>query len=207
MARKSGVDGIRVTFEPGEREIFHQAGMTLLETAQRHDVRIASACGGRGICKTCIVHLTDGRIPPASDADKHFFSEAKIGKGWRRACQIEPQASCTVHVPARARADSARMHIDAADFWIPPEPVVRTVQISLSPPTLDDKVADADRLIATINREPGDSCTKVDMNVLRSLSETLRRHDWKVQAVVRLDEVVAVQASNTKLLGLAVASF
>jgi uncharacterized 2Fe-2S/4Fe-4S cluster protein (DUF4445 family) len=203
-ARKSSADDIRVTFEPDGREVVHRPGMTLLQTALQHDVRIANACGGRGICKTCIVHFTDGPVPEPSDADRHFFSAGKIAKGWRRACQIEPATSCTVHVPARGRAESARMHIDAADFWIPPEPAVFVRQLSLSPPTLDDKTADADRLIAAIDRESGPSCQRLDVNVLRSLSETLRKSDWNVQAVTRFDEVIAVQAPNTKLLGLAV---
>lgn len=203
-AQQSSVDSVRVTFDPGNKEIGHQSGMTLLTTAQQHDVKITSACGGRGICKTCIVHFTDGLIPAASDADKHFFSEGKIKKGWRRACQIEPEADCTVHIPARARADSARMQVDGSDFWIPPEPVVKTIELSLSAPTLDDKFADSDRLIAAINNVSDAPCKKIDLNVLRSLSEVLRQHDWNVQAIVRFDEVIAVQAQDTKLTGLAV---
>lgn len=203
-APEKSAGGIRVTFDPGARQVVHPGGLTLLATAQQNGVRIASACGGRGICKTCVVQFTDGRVPQASVADKRFFSEGKIAKGWRRACQIEPEADCTVHVPARARADSARTHVDVADFWIPPEPVVGSIQLSLTPPTLDDKQADADRLIAAVNQLSAEPCRKVDVNVLRTLPETLRRHDWQAQAVVRLDEVIAVQVSATKLLGLAV---
>jgi uncharacterized 2Fe-2S/4Fe-4S cluster protein (DUF4445 family) len=203
-AQKSSVDSVSVTFDPGNTEVEHHAGATLLDSAQQHDIKISSACGGRGICKTCIVHFTDGPVPAASDADKHFFSEGKIKKGWRRACQIEPEADCTVHIPARARADSARMQVDGSDFWVPPEPVVKTVKLSLSAPTLDDKLADADRLIAAINEVSDKPCKKIDVNVLRSLSEELRQHDWNVQVVVRFDEVIAVQAQDTKLTGLAV---
>ena len=203
-ARKSPGKAIHVRFDPGASEIVHQPGSTLLAAAQQHDVRITSACGGRGICKTCIVRFTDGQVPAASDADKRFFSEGKIKKGWRRACQIEPQGNCTIHIPPRARAESARMQVDGADFWIPPEPAVRAIQVFLSAPTLDDGVADADRVIAAINAKSGDSCKKIDDNVLRVLPETLRQHDWNVQAVVRVDEVIAIQPQEARLAGLAV---
>ena len=203
-AQKSPANTIQVRFDPGARDFTHRPGVTLLATAQQHDVRITSACGGRGICKTCIVHFTDGHVPAASDADKRFFSEGKIEKGWRRACQVAPDGNCTVHIPARARADSARMQVDGSDFWVPPEPVVKTIQVSLTAPTLDDKLADADRLIAAINDGSRITCKKIDANSLRTLSETLRRHDWNVQAIVRFEEVIAVQAQETKLTGLAV---
>jgi uncharacterized 2Fe-2S/4Fe-4S cluster protein (DUF4445 family) len=203
-ARKSPGKAIHVRFDPGASEIVHQPGHTLLATAQQHDVRITSACGGRGICKTCIVHFTDGDVPAASDADKRFFSEGKLRKGWRRACQIEPHGNCTVHIPPRARAESARMQVDGSDFWIPPEPGVTAIQVSLTAATLDDGLADADRVIAAINNESGDGCKRIDANVLRLLSETLRQNDWNVQAVVRCDEVIAIQAQETRLAGLAV---
>lgn len=203
-AHKASGAAVRVTFDPGDREVEHQPGETLLNTAQRNGIRITSACGGRGICKTCIVHFTDGHAPTAADSDKHFFSEEKIRKGWRRACQIRPETNCTVHVPARARADSVRMQVDGSDFWVPPEPVVATVDLTLEAPTLDDKLADADRLLLSINSQAGISCERIDINVLRKVPETLRQNDWKVQVVVRCSEVIAIHARQTKLIGLAV---
>jgi uncharacterized 2Fe-2S/4Fe-4S cluster protein (DUF4445 family) len=203
-AQKSNARGIRVTFDPGNREVGHQAGRTLLTTARNHDVKITSACGGRGICKTCIVHFVDGHIPDASDSDKAFFSKAKIRKGWRRACQVEPEANCTIRIPARARADSARMQVDGSDFWILPEPVVKTFQLSVSAPSSDDELADADRLIAAINKVSSAPCKSIDVNVLREISKTLRQHDWNVQAILRFDKIIALQAHGTKLIGLAI---
>ena len=202
--KKSSVEGINVTFDPGNIEVAHQAGATLLATAQQHGIKISSACGGRGICKTCIVHFVDDRAPAASAADKHFFSAGKIQQGWRRACQIEPEANCRVHIPARSRAESARMQVDGSDFWVPPEPVVKAIQVSPKPPALDDGLADADRLLVEVNKVLDEPCNKIDAMVLRSLSTTIRSHDWTAQAVVRFDEVIAVQAPDTKLLGLAV---
>ena len=198
------IDSIRVTFDPDNRQGVHQAGTTLLATAQQHGVAIANACGGRGICKTCVVHFIDGNVPEASAADQHFFSAARLGKGWRRACQVEPNANCTVHIPARARAVSERMQVDGSDFWIPPEPAVKTFSLSLGAPSLEDSLADADRLMKAVNDAAGISCSKIDANVLRSLPETMRQHDWNVAAVVRFDEIIALQAHDAKLTGLAV---
>lgn len=199
-----GTSSNRVTFDPDKRDVSHQSGDTLLTTAQKHGIKIASACGGRGICKTCVIRFVDGDIPEASDSDRHFFSAAKTKKGWRRACQIHPEANCKVHVPARARADSARMQVDGADFWVAPEPLVTSVPLNLSAPTLDDKLADADRVMLAINNESGKACRSIDADVLRSLSRTLRQETWKAQAVVRCGEVISVQEAKTRLIGLAV---
>lgn len=204
IVQDSFADSVQVTFDPGNKKVGLQSGMTLLTIAQKHDVKIASACGGRGICKTCVVRFVDGHVPAASSADNHFFSPAKINKGWRRACQTEPQASCTVHIPARTRAESARMQVDGSDFWIPPEPVVQSFDLSLTAPSLDDNLADAERLIAAINNVSDNPCSKIDFNVLSKLPDTLRRHNWNVEAVVRFDEVIAVRAQAQRLTGLAV---
>jgi uncharacterized 2Fe-2S/4Fe-4S cluster protein (DUF4445 family) len=204
MRVKAATQGIRIQFDPDAVEIHTPPGKSLLDYAKENDVRIASACGGRGICKSCVVHFTGGEIPEASNGDKQFFSTAKLAKGWRRACQVTPAADCRISIPARARAVSARMQVDGADFWVQPEPAVHSFEVTLDTPVLDNPVADCDRLMAAINNIEADACRSVDIEVMRTISALLRENNQCVQAVVRAGEVIAVQPVNTRLVGLAV---
>jgi uncharacterized 2Fe-2S/4Fe-4S cluster protein (DUF4445 family) len=194
----------RIIFEPGTVEACNDNNETLLDCARQAGVKIASACGGRGICKTCIVHFTGGDVPQASDSDRVFFSSAKLEKGWRRACQTTPVADCQIHIPARARAESSRMQVDGSEFWIEPDPVVSTIKVKLEPPTLADQRGDNERLLHAVNQQLTGGCSSIDIYLLRVLPDILRRNKWSVQAVIRQDEIVAVLPADARLVGLAI---
>ncbi len=97
------MSGIDVLFQPLGRRVVAGPGETLLEAARRHGVRIVSACGGRGICRSCAVRI-EGAVPLPNDGDEETFDAAELAAGWRRACRLVPLGSCTVHVPARTAA-------------------------------------------------------------------------------------------------------
>jgi uncharacterized 2Fe-2S/4Fe-4S cluster protein (DUF4445 family) len=204
QAVKSATRGISIIFDPDAVKIHTAPGKTLLDSAKANGIRIASACGGRGICKSCVVHFTGGEVPEPSNGDKQFFSAAKLAKGWRRACQVSPTAGCRIHIPARTRAASARMQVDGADFWVRPEPVVHAVEVTLDTPVLDNPVADCDRLMNAVNGIEAGACGSVDIEVMRTLPPILRQNNQCVQAVLHSAEVIAVQPVNTRLIGLAV---
>ncbi|HEY90929.1 MAG TPA: ATP-binding protein, partial [Dehalococcoidia bacterium] len=71
-------------------------------------------------------------------------------------------------------------------------------------PSISDQMADADRLIETLNREHPEDCHRVDAGVLQGLSPLLRSWDWECKASIRDDEVIAVRPRGVKNLGLAV---
>ena len=193
-----------VTFDPADTSIQSVADETLLNCARRAGVKISSTCGGRGICKSCIVKVTEGELPAPSEGDKQFFSAHKLDQGWRRACQVIPEYDCGIHVPARSRAESIRHQQDAADFWVQPDPAVHTFRVALTAPSFEDASADVERLMTEITRSAGQPCNSMDYDVMRGLPGILRDNNWCVQAVVRFGEIIAVQPGNTRLVGLAV---
>jgi uncharacterized 2Fe-2S/4Fe-4S cluster protein (DUF4445 family) len=202
--KTSRTQSATVTFDPAAKVAQSLPAETLLDCARRAGVKISSVCGGRGICKSCIVHFTDGDIPAPSAGDRQFFSAHKLEQGWRRACQVIADADCGIHVPARSRAESLRHQQDGVDFWVQPDPVVHTFRMALQAPSLEDPRSDAKRLMAEINTSSVQQCHSMDIEVMRSLPQILRANDWCVQAVVRFGEVIAVQPGNTPLVGLAV---
>ncbi len=205
-ARESRAAGAKLTvvFDPEGVEVQAGQGTTLLECARQGGARIASTCGGRGICKSCVVQVTEGAIPPTSSEDQQFFSRARLEKGWRRACQAVPGGDCRVHVPARVRAVPARVQVDGADFWVPPDPAVRAFPLAMNAATIVSGQIDANRLLAAVNNESPGACNSVDSEVLKVLPAVMHESGSKWRAVVRSGEIIAIQREACRLVGLAI---
>ena len=84
------------------------------------------------------------------------------------------------------------------------DPVVRSYDLSLPPPSLSDVRGDDERLFAALQQQHGVVCTGIDQEIARLLSPSLRSFQWQVAASVRDQEVVALALSNSRCLGMAV---
>lgn len=73
-----------IIFKPDDKEISIHAGATLLEAAGQAGIIINSVCGGKGICKKCLVNLEPGARQV-------------------RACQYSVQSDLTITIPASSR--------------------------------------------------------------------------------------------------------
>jgi uncharacterized 2Fe-2S/4Fe-4S cluster protein (DUF4445 family) len=71
----------------------------------------------------------------------------------------------------------------------------------LTPPTLSERLSDADRLLELL---AAGGVTRMDLTAMRALPSLLRGNEWRVRAAVKGDEVIGVYAPNTPALGLAV---
>lgn len=205
QAQESPHTGHWITFEPDEQRIFSLPAETLLDTARRAGVRIASVCGGRGLCQSCVVRVTEGPVGPPSQEDIEFFSPEEISKNWRRACQSLSHGDCRVEVSARARAVPLRTEVESEDVWVRPDPAVRLYPVKVAAPTLEHPDADDQRLLSALNEKWPGTCSRIDLDVLRQLPGTLRSLSGDVVAVVRFGEVIGVFAPKKEPLpGLAV---
>jgi len=93
--------GCHATFLPGGQMIVSLPGETALDCARRAGVRIASVCGGRGLCRSCVIRIVEGHVCPPSEQDREFFSEQELADNWRRACQTFLSGDCRIEVSAR----------------------------------------------------------------------------------------------------------
>jgi uncharacterized 2Fe-2S/4Fe-4S cluster protein (DUF4445 family) len=92
-----------ITFKPDGRQISIHAGATLLDAAGQAGIILNTVCGGKGICKKCIVNLDpDGRgvlacqhyidsdltvtVPPSS----RFFEHKILTEGVAPQTEIQP---------------------------------------------------------------------------------------------------------------------
>jgi uncharacterized 2Fe-2S/4Fe-4S cluster protein (DUF4445 family) len=191
-----------VRFAHLERVITAQAGDTLFQSARRNGVRIVGACGGRGTCGTCSVHVIEGEVEHSVHTRRDSDATgAKRGK-WQRACQLRAVSDCTVEVAPRSLAPVVRADVpgSASAEPLPLDPVIRSVDVSVTPASLADPASDFERVRRAL---PGQHL-RLDLAAVRQLPGVLRAHSWSVRAHLRHEELIGVAAPGSACLGLAV---
>jgi len=133
-----------------------------------------------------------------------ILTSQELKEGWRLACQTYPISDCKLTLPAESMTTPQRIQVEGLETTVHPEPPVRTYRLQLTAPDLSTPQADVDRLLEALNRQHSLQCSKVDIGALHILSDQLRSWDWKCQAAVRHDEVIALVFHTSRPLGLAI---
>ncbi len=184
--------GYVVTFEPPGIPVEGIPGETVLETARRAGIRLVAACGGRGTCRSCYVHVIRGEFDGREDSDH------------QRACRIRPLSAMTVGLSARSLSTPERMDVASADVPVDFAPSVRAVAVCMEPPSLEDRRADAERLAEALELS-GVKLGSIGLGVLAHLPLALRRNDWIGTALLSQGaNLVGFTAPGVAPLGLAV---
>jgi uncharacterized 2Fe-2S/4Fe-4S cluster protein (DUF4445 family) len=181
----------RVTFQPTGAVVEAKRGETLLALARNAGIAIASICGGDGICGRCrlIVERGEVRAPPTA-----LLTREEIQAGYVLACQAEPVGDVEVRVPPEALAaaplDQAAARFRALHPVVEEgpsfrhHPLVQKVYLELPPPTLQDNLADQERLFRELRRQLSAPILQMGLKVLQPLPRLLRRSGWKVTLTV-----------------------
>lgn len=196
--------GYIIDFEPVGRRGECQRDESLIACARRLGVGINSICGGKGTCQSCRVQVLNGTVSPPTSSELEAFTSQQLREGWRLACQTYPSSDVKLTMPPESMTASQRVQVEGLEISVQPEPPVQSYHLELAPPSLSEPQADADRLLETLNHQYQIHCSQVDINVLRTLSDRLRAWEWKCQAIVHNDEVIALLPRQGRLLGLAV---
>ncbi|MFW6279755.1 MAG: ASKHA domain-containing protein [Planctomycetota bacterium] len=119
--------------------------------------------------------MTDGE-------PRYFQTRFNPGDNKSLACRtVVADDDLAVFVPEESRELSTEVQIspEAGKGDFPQkDSVVQVRRVTLKEPTLDNNVADAERLIRTLENEVGGSC-RIDFSVLRSLPSSLRNCEWE----------------------------
>ncbi len=190
----------RVTFLPDNKEVEVKSGTTLLEAADIAGITVESVCGGEGVCGRCKLQVVRGGARADKDS-LSFFSAEEISKGYVLACQTRVDEDLEVIVPTQSRLDAEKImtdsfpitysepggvalcridHDPAALF----QPLVAKVYLELPEPTIDDNIADIDRIIRELGKRLTHTSFDVSLDCLQGLAEKLRAHEWKVTVTV-----------------------
>lgn len=189
-----------IDFQPvGRRGVF-SGEQSLLDCARELNVDLVSICGGVGSCNRCKVQVISGQATPPTADEESAFSESELEQGYRLACRAYPLSDLRLHVPPESLTAPQRTQVEGLDVDVAPEPAVRGLTAILSAPTLDLPTSDESNLWASLGLPIG----MIDFSLQQTLSKKLRDLNWQVSVALRGTEIIALDAPETKWLGLAV---
>ena len=192
-----------IEFQPLGRRGKFNSGQSLLDCARALGIGISSVCGGKGTCGKCRLQIVSGESSKPREREIASLSPSDLSSGWRLACQCFPAGDCVINVPVESMTTQQRTQLEGLEIPVRLSPPVKSHLVEMAPPTLDDTLGDADRVMSVLNLN-GIQCKKTDSALLGSLSPKLRDLAWRCQGVVRQSELVAVLPESSKLLGLAI---
>lgn len=131
-----------VDLEPIGRRIEVEPGTNLLEAAQRAGVDLVASCGGVGICGTCRVRITQGKVTPVSLTEEETLDAAQLKAGFRLACQAEPLSDVRLDIPPESLTTVQQMQVEGQESQVLLSPLVVAVDLALEGPNLEDLRAD-----------------------------------------------------------------
>jgi len=184
---------LEVTYRPYDKSTRVPPGTTLFSAAHWIGLPIDSTCGGRGTCGKCKVQVIEGPSEITS-ADHKQLQVAELQTGWRLSCQAKVYEDTVVSVPQLSRTPkAATMGVNRLVIL---DPNVRKVYVELAEPTLEDQRSDLERLRDAMTAEGHD--LKAGLDALRSLPVLLRQAEFRITAVLGGDQLIAVEAGDTR---------
>lgn len=197
---------ITVTLQPVGRRVEVEAGVHLLEAAQRAGIELVASCGGIGICSTCRVRVGQGRVSPPNATEIEELGPEQIRAGYRLACQTEPLEDVRVEIPRESLLAGQQMQVEGREGQVGLDPAVIAFDLALEPPSLDDLRSDVTRINAALAAHKLPEL-QASPGLLAQLALHLRAHDWKARLALRVENdgsvLVSVLPVGTKLAGLA----
>ena len=193
-----------IEFEPVGLRGECPEGYSLLDCARQLGVDLVNLCSGASSCGRCVVQVMDGMVSEPAASEGEFLSSQELADGYRLACRTIPLGDCKVRVPPESLTAPQRTQVEGEEIPVPPEPPVETLLIRLTPPSLDDLHASAERLLRALEQQHGIVASEIDLAALRDLLPGPRSEHWQVRVAVRGEEVVALLPADARALGLAV---
>jgi uncharacterized 2Fe-2S/4Fe-4S cluster protein (DUF4445 family) len=127
-------------------------------------------------------------------ADRKQLRASELQAGWRLSCQAKVYDDTVVDVPELLRVPkAATMGVNRLVLL---DPNVRKVFVELTEPSLEDQRSDIERLQDALTAEGFDM--KVELQVLRTIPALLRDAQFNVTAVLGGDQLIAVEAGDTR---------
>ena len=187
-------DQVVVAFAPEGQMTQVPAGTSLLDAATAAGLQIDAPCGGQGRCGRCKVTVAgEGRERRANAR----LTAAEVAAGMALACQAFVTGPVEVTLPPD-RDEQVRPHGHAAAEpqalpvtcdWRR-NPAVRTYDVEIEPPSLDDNASDFDRLRRALAQQHGITEVRAELPLLRGLSRDLRMAGWKVNVALEMRDWV-----------------
>ncbi|MBW2657980.1 MAG: DUF4445 domain-containing protein [Deltaproteobacteria bacterium] len=195
-----------VIFQPSGRRGRVPVGITLVEASRLLGVDIEAPCGEHQVCGKCRVRIESGvfekfgvhsiaeNAGPRGDAEGTLLTVEEKRQGYRLGCIAKVQGDLLIYVPESSRAGKQVVSKAARDIDIKLDPGVKQYTVKLDPPTLEEGMADFERVCKSLEAKYGLSSLTIDIYALRSLAGSLRSGDWEITVSVWMDkEIIRVR--------------
>lgn len=187
---------VSVTFQPSNRTIVVELGISLMKAAREAGLHINASCGGAGVCGKCRVIVEAGEV---SGGTSEKLSGADYEKGYRQACSAEAQTDVSIRIPEESGAKGgvfatevpqrhrARMHLfdvgglKKEGIFDPP---VEKLSLELSAPSALDNRADIGRVIQGLADQYEMHRMVTGLSVLRKVRRVLREKNFLVTVTI-----------------------
>ena len=181
-----------VRFLPHERSIKIGSGETLIKAALEAGVHINASCGGEGVCGKCRVRVESGSV---ADGLSEKISSEDREKGYRLACKATICEDVVIRIPVESEVDASvlKRPVAARRTALIFEPTlspseeehpfghpVDKIYLELAEPAAADNLPDTSRLIQALQQQHHEHRLTMDLDVIRTLPDTLREADFKV---------------------------
>ncbi len=162
-------------------------------------------CGGHGVCGSCRVRL-QGKTSPPDEAEIRLKQSGRLKEDERLACKTRIEGDCEVEFsrPISAGAESWLLDERSLDTLSFDNPLIVSVPLQASAPSLDDPRADATRVLEDSPSLQACSHLVADYAVARELSMNARDWNWNFSGFMRNEELVGIAPAGEHPLGLAV---
>ena len=218
---RSSQSSFKVTFLPYDVTVEVSKGTTVLDAAHKADIYINSICGGDGICGKCKVILDKGNIDATPTTN---LKREEIQENYILACGSKVVDNLQILIPTESRLEGSKILSDddakrfvsvltddegSSRFNL--DPLTRRIFIELDKPSMDDNVADHERLYFAISNETNTELETMQTGyrVLKNIPDVLRENSWKVNVTIgtrgKISEVIEVQPGNNKVENLGIA--
>ncbi len=182
----------KVVFAPLETSVTVEAGTTLLEAAGKAQITIDSVCGGDGICGRCRMIVKEGEV--AGEVTS-LLTREEIRQGFVLACQTTVESDLVVEIPEETRAKerividkdaqrfrAVRPGVEKKEFE--KSPIVTKVLLEIDPPTLENNLADCQRVQMAVQKLTGISSMQTGLKTIRRMPRILRENNFTVTATI-----------------------
>jgi uncharacterized 2Fe-2S/4Fe-4S cluster protein (DUF4445 family) len=206
----------KVTFIPHKKDIQAAKGDILIRAAMEAGVHVNASCGGEGVCGKCRVIIENGMVDGGLS---ERLNQQDIDNGYRLACQSKVTEDIVVRIPVESEVDAAVLNMQATPrrtariqemnleelkdqgLFMPP---VEKKYLELPPPTAQDNLADATRLVSFLKLQHGEHRLVVELPVIRKLPDVLRQDSFRLTATLarpvhkgRKTRIIDVQPGDT----------
>ncbi|MEM2374169.1 MAG: ASKHA domain-containing protein [Thermoproteota archaeon] len=184
-----------VTIQPEGKRVLTPHGTSIIDILVGEGVNIENVCGGRGICKKCIIEVVEGKLSELTARESELI---RVSRKLRLACQAKVVEDVVIKIPDSSRQFKGKIleHGYIPDFAF--SPLLKIVSIRLKEPSLKDQRSDMERLVDALKAR------SIDIMLLRKLPSRLRELDWNIDAIVYEDEVLDVRKRPVCPYGIAV---